>query len=169
MKASAGRLARGCLPFQVGRGCKPWIVPDNGWATATPGGKARERRRRPWNGSFSITKSKFLVDGRQFFKHFQAVVLHPLLVFHQILEHDSAVRSNFPVGNLLGGPNDIHNWIAWRLAGLASGYAEHPRWRPKLASGCQAEFVGRLFNDLLSSKTSIRSGDPASDSPVILE
>ena len=66
--------------------------------------------------------------------------------------------------NLVGGPNDIRDWIAWRLAG-----SERPRRQPKLASGWRAEFVGRLFEDLLSGKTSIRIGDPAAEHPLILE
>ncbi len=44
-----------------------------------------------------------------------------------------------------------------------------PRWRPKLASGWRAEFVGRLFEDLLSGKTSVRIGDPALEFPLIIE
>jgi ribonuclease D len=66
--------------------------------------------------------------------------------------------------NLVGGPNDIRDWIAWRLAGPKTS-----RRRPKLASGWRAEFVGRLFDDLLSGKTSVRIGDPASESPLKLE
>src|SRR5208337_874089 len=58
--------------------------------------------------------------------------------------------------NLVGGPNDIRDWIAWRLADPASGHAENSRRRPKLASGWRAEFVGRLFDDLLSGKTAVR-------------
>ncbi|MGO9109914.1 MAG: ribonuclease D [Thermoguttaceae bacterium] len=71
--------------------------------------------------------------------------------------------------NLVGGPNDIRDWIAWRLTAPASGNAENSRRRPKLAAGWRAEFVGRLFDDLLSGKTSIRIGDPASESPLILD
>ena len=66
--------------------------------------------------------------------------------------------------NLVGGPNDIRDWIAWRLAS-----PDHPRRLPKLACGWRAEFVGRLFDDLLSGKTVIRIGDPASEYPLILE
>jgi hypothetical protein len=74
----------------------------------------------------------------------------------------------------VGGPNDIRDWIAWRLAAPASGHPEDghpdsPRRRPKLASGWRAEFVGRLFEDLLSGKTAIRIGHPASESPLVLE
>ena len=70
--------------------------------------------------------------------------------------------------NLVGGPNDIRDYIAWRLAEPACGYPE-PARRPKLASGWRAEFVGRLFDDLLSGKTAVRIGDPASEFPLILE
>ncbi len=76
----------------------------------------------------------------------------------------SVCRQAHLAPNLVGGPNDIRDWIAWRLAG-----AENPRRLPKLANGWRAEFVGRLFDDLLSGKTSIRIGDPASESPLILD
>jgi ribonuclease D len=76
----------------------------------------------------------------------------------------SVCRQAHMAPNLVGGPNDIRDWIAWRLAG-----AEETRRRPKLASGWRAEFVGRLFDDLLSGKTSVRIGDPGSEYPLILE
>ncbi|MGA2259317.1 MAG: hypothetical protein ABSG53_31980 [Thermoguttaceae bacterium] len=76
----------------------------------------------------------------------------------------SVCRQAHLAPNLVGGPNDIRDWIAWRLAGT-----EKSRRRPKLASGWRAEFVGRLFDDLLSGKTSVRIGDPESESPLILE
>jgi ribonuclease D len=66
--------------------------------------------------------------------------------------------------NLVGGPNDIRDWIGWRLSA-----ADDSRALPKLASGWRAEFVGQLFDDLLSGKTSIRIGDPASEFPLILD
>ncbi len=68
--------------------------------------------------------------------------------------------------NLVGGPNDIRDWIGWRLSdddGRQSGYV------PKLATGWRAGFVGRLFDDLLSGKTAVRIGDPAAEYPLILE
>ncbi len=85
----------------------------------------------------------------------------------------SVCRQAHLAPNLVGGPNDIRDWIAWRLAAPASGSPasgcpESPR-RPKLASGWRAEFVGRLFEDLLSGKTAIRIGDPDSEWPLILE
>jgi len=76
----------------------------------------------------------------------------------------SVCRQAHLAANLVGGPNDIRDWIAWRLA-----EAENSRRRPKLASGWRAEFVGRLFDDLLSGKTSVRIGDPASESPLVLD
>jgi len=76
----------------------------------------------------------------------------------------SVCRQAHLAANLVGGPNDIRDWIAWRLAG--TGNSRRP---PKLASGWRAEFVGRLFDDLLSGKAAVRIGDPASESPLILE
>jgi ribonuclease D len=76
----------------------------------------------------------------------------------------SVCRQAHLAPNLVGGPNDIRDWIGWRLAG--GGIS---RRRPKLASGWRADFVGRLFDDLLSGKTSIRIGDPASEFPLVLE
>jgi ribonuclease D len=76
----------------------------------------------------------------------------------------SVCRQAHLAPNLVGGPNDIRDWIAWRLAG-----SDNPRRLPKLASGWRAEFVGPLFDDLLSGKTAIRIGDPASEFPLILE
>jgi ribonuclease D len=68
--------------------------------------------------------------------------------------------------NLVGGPNDIRDWIGWRLSGDDNRKSGHV---PKLAAGWRAEFVGRLFDDLLSGKTAIRIGDPAAEHPLILE
>jgi ribonuclease D len=86
----------------------------------------------------------------------------------------SVCRQAHLAPNLVGGPNDIRDWIAWRLAAPAGGYPaggspDGTRRQPKLATGWRAEFVGRLFDDLLSGKTAIRIGDPASEWPLILE
>jgi ribonuclease D len=86
----------------------------------------------------------------------------------------SVCRQAHLAPNLVGGPNDIRDWIGWRLAAPASGHPavgrpDPARRLPKLASGWRAEFVGRLFDDLLSGKTAVRIGDPASESPLILE
>ncbi len=40
---------------------------------------------------------------------------------------------------------------------------------PQLARGWRAEFVGRLFDDLLAGKLSIRVANPKSDHPLAFE
>jgi ribonuclease D len=65
---------------------------------------------------------------------------------------------------LVGGPNDIRDWIACR-----GGAGRSASQAPRLARGWRAEFVGRLLEDLLAGKLSIRVGDPASDHPLVLE
>jgi ribonuclease D len=77
----------------------------------------------------------------------------------------SVCREAHLAPNLVGGPNDIRDWIGWRLAGRGD-QAHHV---PKLASGWRAEFVGRLFDDLLSGKTIVRVGNPDSEHPLILQ
>ena len=76
----------------------------------------------------------------------------------------SICRQAYLAPNLVGGPNDLRDWIAWRLAS-----PDRPRREPKLATGWRAEFVGRLFDDLLSGKIGMRVGDPTSEFPLILE
>jgi ribonuclease D len=65
--------------------------------------------------------------------------------------------------NLVGSPTDIRDWIAHRTA-----KGDRQRQPPQLARGWRAQFVGRLFDDLLDGKTSVRIGDPNSDHPLIL-
>ncbi len=77
----------------------------------------------------------------------------------------SVCREAHLAPNLVGGPNDIRDWIGWRL----SARSDQSPPVPKLASGWRAEFVGRLFDDLLDGKTAIRIGDPAAEHPLILE
>jgi ribonuclease D len=64
---------------------------------------------------------------------------------------------------LVGTPNDIRDWISYRMG--QSG----PRRPPRLARGWRAEVVGDLFDDLLTGKASIYVGDPNSESPLVLE
>jgi ribonuclease D len=75
----------------------------------------------------------------------------------------SLCRQSQLAPNLVGGPNDIRDWINGRTT------PGGPRKGPQLASGWRAEFVGRLFEDLLAGKLSVRVGDPASDHPLLLE
>jgi ribonuclease D len=66
--------------------------------------------------------------------------------------------------NLVGSPNDIRELIAYRTA---TGGGLRPE--PRLARGWRAEFVGRLFDDLLAGKKAIRIQDPTSDHPLVFE
>jgi len=67
--------------------------------------------------------------------------------------------------NLVGTPSDIREWMAFR-SGKGSGTHDNP---PQLARGWRAEFVGRLFEDLLAGKLSIRIDDATSDHPLAFE
>jgi ribonuclease D len=67
--------------------------------------------------------------------------------------------------NLVGTPNDIREWMAFRMS-----KGRHQHGNPsKLAHGWRADFVGRLFDDLLAGKLSIRVGDAKSDHPLVFE
>jgi ribonuclease D len=63
--------------------------------------------------------------------------------------------------NIVATPNDIRELISYR-----TGQGQQP---PPLARGWRAEFVGRLFDDLLAGKVSIRITDPKSDHPLTFE
>lgn len=65
--------------------------------------------------------------------------------------------------NLVGTPNDIREWMAFRSGRMRE---KHP---PQLARGWRAEFVGRLFDDLLAGKLSIRIDDAKSDHPLAFD
>ena len=75
----------------------------------------------------------------------------------------SICRQSQLAPNLVAGPNDIREWIAYRISN-----SEHRRL-PQLAQGWRAEFVGRLFEDMLAGKISIRIVDPNSEHPLALE
>ncbi len=77
----------------------------------------------------------------------------------------SICRQSQLAPNLVGTPNDIREWMAYRTA---KGSHAH-RDPPQLARGWRAEFVGRLFEDLLDAKLSIRVGDPKSEHPLVFE
>ena len=64
--------------------------------------------------------------------------------------------------NIVGTPNDIREWIAYRTG---RGRGKSGRI-PQLARGWRAGFVGRLFDDLLSGKLSIHVAEPDSDHPL---
>jgi ribonuclease D len=66
--------------------------------------------------------------------------------------------------NLVGGPNDIRELLAYQTSGRNEG-----RRIPRLARGWREEFVGRLFENLLAGKVAIRVVDPQSDHPLLFE
>jgi ribonuclease D len=64
---------------------------------------------------------------------------------------------------IVGTPNDIRELIAYDIRKIK------PKIPPRLALGWRAEFVGRLFDDLLSGKVAIRVTDPHADAPLRFE
>ena len=66
--------------------------------------------------------------------------------------------------NLVGGPNDIRELLAYRSSDRREG-----RRVPRLARGWREEFVGRLFENLLAGKVAIRVVEPQSDHPLVFE
>ncbi len=66
--------------------------------------------------------------------------------------------------NLVGTPNDIREWITHRTS-------RRPKHGgpPKLARGWRAEFVGRLFEDMLAGKLAVRVAEPRSDHPLAFD
>ena len=66
--------------------------------------------------------------------------------------------------NLVGGPNDIRELLAYRSSDRREG-----RRAPRLARGWREEFVGRLFENLLAGKVAIRVVEPQSDHPLVFE
>ena len=67
--------------------------------------------------------------------------------------------------NLVGTPSDIREWMAFRSRKNRETH-DNP---PQLARGWRAEFVGRLFEDLLAGKLSVRIDDSTSDHPLTFE
>ncbi|MEE8452506.1 MAG: HRDC domain-containing protein [Thermoguttaceae bacterium] len=67
--------------------------------------------------------------------------------------------------NLVGTPNDIRELVVSRTESDPSDGQS----LPKLARGWRGEFVGRLFDDLLAGRMSIRVEDPTSEHPLVLE
>jgi ribonuclease D len=65
---------------------------------------------------------------------------------------------------LVGTPNDIRDLIAYDTSNSKSA-----RQPPRLARGWRAEFVGRLFDDLLAGKVSVSVQDATSEAPLRFE
>ncbi|MBN2474719.1 MAG: HRDC domain-containing protein [Pirellulales bacterium] len=69
--------------------------------------------------------------------------------------------------SLVGNPGDIRQWIDFRTA--RDNGDRRCDAVPKLARGWRAEFIGRLFDDLLAGKKAIHIENPASESPLVFE
>jgi ribonuclease D len=80
----------------------------------------------------------------------------------------SIAREALLAPNLVGTPSDIREWMAYRATKGTKGQSAYDN-PPRLAHGWRAEFVGRLFEDLLDGKLSIRVADAASDHPLAFE
>jgi ribonuclease D len=75
----------------------------------------------------------------------------------------SICRKTHLAPGLVGTPSDVRDLIAYRT-GQGGNHRE-----PLLERGWRAKVIGRVFDDLLAGKLSVRVGDPASDSPLIFE
>jgi ribonuclease D len=67
---------------------------------------------------------------------------------------------------LVGTPNDVRDWIAFRHGRTQRVPGGEP---PRLARGWRATVVGRVLDDLMAGKLSIRVGDPDSEHPLCIE
>jgi ribonuclease D len=65
--------------------------------------------------------------------------------------------------SIVGTPNDIRELIAYDTR------KHKPKKPPRLSRGWRAEFVGRLFDDLISGKVAIRIADATADAPLSFE
>jgi len=75
----------------------------------------------------------------------------------------SVCRERELAPTLVGTPNDIREWIAYRMSGSGS------RNPPRLTRGWRAQVAGQLFEDLLAGKIAVRIGDAESESPLVFE
>ncbi len=67
--------------------------------------------------------------------------------------------------SLVGSVEDVRDLIAHHLPNHASSDAPPPA----LAQGWRAEVVGRVIEDLIAGKMTIRVTDPASEQPLLIE
>jgi ribonuclease D len=67
--------------------------------------------------------------------------------------------------SIVGTPNDVRELVNYRLNGATDSDGQIPA----LARGWRAEVVGRVIEDLLEGRTSIRIADPHSDHPLVFE
>ena len=77
----------------------------------------------------------------------------------------SVCRGQQVAPSLVGTVEDVRDLIAYHLA--SPGSVSQPP--PALARGWRSEVVGRVIEDLIEGRITIRVGDPASEQPLILE
>jgi ribonuclease D len=77
----------------------------------------------------------------------------------------SICRSANVATSLAGTATDVRDFIAYRLGFRETENGEFPL----LASGWRKELIGRLIEDLLSGKKSIRIEDPTSEHPLAFD
>jgi ribonuclease D len=77
----------------------------------------------------------------------------------------SICRSANVATSLAGTATDVRDFIAYRLG--FTGAEDHEL--PLLAIGWRAELIGRLIEDLLAGKKSIRIEDPISEHPLAFD
>jgi ribonuclease D len=68
--------------------------------------------------------------------------------------------------SLVGTASDVRELVAYRLALAEGNVIPEP---PLLDRGWRAEVVGRVIDDLLDGKLSVRIQDPRSDDPLSFE
>jgi ribonuclease D len=73
-------------------------------------------------------------------------------------------RANELAPSIVGTASDVRELVAYRL-GLTNGNGEPPL----LGQGWRAEVVGRMIDDLLAGRISVRVGEPLADEPLVFE
>ncbi len=68
--------------------------------------------------------------------------------------------------SIVGTASDVRELVAYRLALAEGNVGAEP---PVLDRGWRAEVVGRVIDDLLDGKVSVRIKDPRSDDPLSFE
>jgi ribonuclease D len=76
----------------------------------------------------------------------------------------SICRTADVAASLVGGASDVRDLIAYRM-----GFGQAAAPAPVLARGWRADLVGRLIDDLLAGRKSIRIEDGRSDHPLAFD
>lgn len=68
--------------------------------------------------------------------------------------------------SLVGNPSDVRDLVSYRLK---EGKAKAPGEAPRLTEGWRAEVVGKVLDDLIAGKVTIRITEPDSEQPLVFE